>query len=40
MAVQEDQLLRCEGRDPDEDEACRMCAERIIGFFGEPMHVH
>jgi hypothetical protein len=40
MAMQQDQLLQCEGRDPDEDEACRMCAERIIGFFGEPMHVH
>jgi len=34
MAVESDQLLQCEGRDPDEQEACRMCAER------EPMHVH
>ena len=39
MAVQNDQVLQCEGRDPDEDEACRLCAERIIGYFGEPMHV-
>jgi len=40
MAVQGDQVLHCEGRDPDEEEACRLCAERIVGYFGEPMHVH
>jgi hypothetical protein len=40
MAVREEQLLHCEGRDPDELEACRLCAERIIGYFGDPMHVH
>ena len=40
MAVLDDQILQCEGRDQDEQEACRMCAERIIGYFGEPMHVH
>ena len=40
MAVHDEQLLHCEGRDPDEHEACRLCAERIIGYFGDPMHVH
>jgi hypothetical protein len=40
MAVRDDQLLHCEGRDPDEDEACRLCAERIVSYFGEAMHVH
>jgi hypothetical protein len=40
MAVRDEQLLHCEGRDPDEQEACRLCAERIIGYFGDPMHVH
>jgi hypothetical protein len=40
MAVRDEQLLHCEARDPDEQEACRMCAERIMGYFGEPMHVH
>jgi hypothetical protein len=40
MAVRDEQLLHCEGRDPDEHEACRLCAERIIGYFGDPMHVH
>jgi hypothetical protein len=40
MAVRDEQMLHCEGRDPDEIEACRQCAERIIGYFGEPMHVH
>jgi hypothetical protein len=40
MAVRDEQVLLSEGRDPDEDEACRLCAERIIGRFGDPMHVH
>jgi hypothetical protein len=40
MAVRDEQMLHCEGRDPEEIEACRLCAERIIGYFGEPMHVH
>ena len=40
MSVRDDQMLHCEGRDPDEIEACRLCAERIIGYFGDPMHVH
>ena len=40
LAVESNPLLQCEGRDPDEQEACRMCAERIISYFGEPMHVH
>jgi len=40
MAIQDEQMLHCEGRDADEDEACRLCAERIVGYFGDPMHVH
>jgi hypothetical protein len=40
MAVRDQQLLHSEGRDPDEEEACRLCAERIIDHFGDPMHVH
>ena len=40
MAVHGEQLLLCEGRDPDEEEACRLCADRIVGYFGDPMHVH
>lgn len=40
MAVHNEQVLHVEGRDQDEDEACRLCAERIIGHFGDPMHVH
>jgi len=40
MAVHGEQLLLCEGRDPDEEEACRLCAGRIVGYFGDPMHVH
>lgn len=40
MAVHDEQVLLSEGRDPDEEEACRQCAERIIARFGDPMHVH
>ena len=40
MAVRDEQLLHCEGRDSDEEEACRLCAERSSGYFGDPMHVH
>jgi hypothetical protein len=40
MSVRDEQLLHCEGRDPEEIEACRLCAERIISYFGDPMHVH
>ena len=40
MSVRDEQMLHCEGRDPEEYEACRLCAERIIGYFGDPMHVH
>ena len=40
IAIQNEELLRCEGRDPDEEEACRLCAERIVAYFGEAMLIH
>ena len=40
IANQSEQLLKCEGRDQEEDEACRLCAERIIGYFGHAMLIH
>lgn len=40
VAIENEQLLQCEGRDPEEDEACRLCAERIVGYFGAPMLIH
>jgi ribosomal protein L40E len=40
MAFDDQELIRCETRDPDEAEACRRCAEQMLGYFGEPMHVH
>ena len=40
MAYEDQELIRCEARDPDEHEACRRCAEQMLGYFGEPMHVH
>ena len=40
IAIRDEQLLHCEGRSPDEDEACRLCAERIVAYFGEAMLIH
>jgi hypothetical protein len=40
IAIRNEQLLRCEARDPEEDEACRMCAEQLVGYFGDPMLIH
>ena len=40
MAYEDQELIRCEARDPDENEACRRCAEQMLGYFGEAMHVH
>ena len=40
IALHNEQLLRCEGRDPDEEEACRQCAERIVAHFGDAMLIH
>jgi hypothetical protein len=39
MAFEDQELIRCEARDADEDEACRRCAEQLLAYFGEPMHV-
>ena len=40
MAYGNQELLRCEARDSDEQDACRRCAEQMLAYFGEPMHVH
>ena len=40
MAFDDKELLRCEARDFDEGEACRLCAEQTLAYFGDPMHVH
>jgi hypothetical protein len=39
MAFEDRELIRCEARDPDEEEACQHCAGQILSYFGEPMHV-
>jgi hypothetical protein len=39
MAFEDRELIRCEARDPDEEEACQRCAGQILSYFGEPMHV-
>jgi hypothetical protein len=40
MAYEDQELIRCEARDSDEQEACRRCAGQLLGYFGDPMHVH
>jgi hypothetical protein len=39
MALDDQELLRCEARDTNEDLACHRCAEQMLSYFGEPMHV-
>jgi len=39
MAFEDRELVRCEARDPDEDEACQACSRQILAYFGAPMHV-
>jgi ribosomal protein L40E len=39
MAFQDQELLRCEARHPDESEACRRCAEQLLGYFGDVIYV-
>ncbi len=40
MAFEDQELLRCEARHEEEDEACRRCAGQLLSHFGEAMHVH
>jgi hypothetical protein len=40
MAFDDVELIRCEARDLDEDEACRRCSEQVLAHFGAVMHVH
>jgi len=39
MAFEDRELVRCEVRDPDEEEACQLCAGQVLSYFGDPMHV-
>jgi len=39
MAFEDQELIRCEARDPDESEACLRCSEQILAHFGDAMHV-
>lgn len=40
LAFEDRELIRCEARDEDEEEACDSCADQILGYFGHPMYVH
>ena len=39
MAFDDQELLRCEARDPNEDEACRRSSAQLLRYFGDAMHV-
>ena len=39
MAFEDRELIRCEARDPDEEECCLRCSEQILSYFGDAMHV-
>jgi hypothetical protein len=39
MAFEDREIIRCEARDPEEDESCRRCSEQILSYFGDAMHV-
>ena len=39
MAFEDRELIRCEARDPDEEESCRRCSAQILSHFGDAMHV-
>jgi hypothetical protein len=40
LAFDDQELLHCEARDPEEESACEACAEQLLNHFGDPMHVH
>ena len=39
MAFEDQELVHCEARDPEETEAYRRCSEQMLGYFGEPVYV-
>lgn len=39
MAFEDQELIHCEARHPDESEACRRCTSQLLGFFGEVVYV-
>jgi hypothetical protein len=39
MAFEDRELIHCEARDHDEAEACRNCAEQLLGYFGKATYL-
>jgi hypothetical protein len=39
MAFEDQELIHCEARDHDEAEACRNCAEQLLGYFGKATYL-
>jgi len=40
LSARSQQIFAFEGRDSDEEFACRECADQIIAWFGHPMLIH
>jgi hypothetical protein len=39
MAFEDRELVHCEARDPIEGEACRRCADQVLGYFGKAAYL-
>ena len=39
MAFEDRELIHCEARNADEAEACRSCAEQLLGYFGHAAYL-
>jgi hypothetical protein len=39
MAFEDRELIHCEARDLEEREACRRCAEQLLGYFGRATYL-
>jgi hypothetical protein len=39
MAFEDQELIQCQARDPDEEEACVRCAQRILAYFGKATYL-
>lgn len=39
MAFEDRELIHCEARDRDEEEACMGCAEQVLMYFGRALYL-
>ena len=39
MAFEDREVIRCEARDLDEDQACAQCAGQVLAYFGRATYL-